>query len=96
MNDNISTIKHVLQKEFPNRAIQHRIANNLHTFRLVSDSETQWLYIAEELVELSDMKSVHHLLNIYSAADTLLASTESQWLFLDNTGVHEVDEGFAS
>jgi len=42
------------------------------------------------------MKGVHHLLNIYSAADTLLASTESQWLFLDNTGVHEVDETFAS
>jgi hypothetical protein len=97
MNDNITTITHVLKQEFPNRAIQHQFSNNLHTFRLDGDSEVHWLYVAGELVEESDMKSsVYHLLNICSAADTLLASPVSKLLFLDNTGVHEVDEGFAS
>jgi hypothetical protein len=96
MNDNINTLKHVLQKEFPNRAVQHQFANDLHTFRLGSDSQTQWLHVARELAEESDMKSsVYHLLNICSAADTLLASTESKWLFLDYTGILEVDESFA-
>ena len=96
MNDNITTITHVLQKEFPNRAVQHQFSNDLHTFRLDGETAAHWLYVAGELVEQSDMKGVHHLLNLYSAADTLLASPESKWLFLDNTGVHEVDEGFAS
>jgi len=97
MSDNITTITHVLQNEFPSRAIQHQFANNLHTFRLGSDSETQWLHVARELVEESGMKSsVYHLLNICSAADALLALPVSKWLFLDNTGVHEVDESFAN
>ena len=94
--DNINTIKHVLQKEFPNRSIQHQFANNLHTFRLDGETAAHWIYIAGDLVEESDMKSsVYHLLNICSAADALLASPESKWLFLNNTGVHEVDESFA-
>ena len=97
MSDNITTITHVLQKEFPNRTVEHRFAKNLHAFRLGSDSETQWLHVARELVEESDIKSsVYHLLNICSAADALLALPVSKWLFLDNTGVHEVDEGFAN
>ena len=98
MNDNITTITHVLQKEFPNRDVQHQFSNSLHTFRLGSDFVTHWLYVARELVEQqSDLKSsVYHLLNICSAADTLLASPESRWLFLDNIGVHEVDEYFTS
>ncbi|MEA2079894.1 MAG: hypothetical protein U9P00_08570 [Pseudomonadota bacterium] len=61
MDDNINTITHVLQKEFPSRAIQHQFANDLHTFRLDGDSETQWLYVAGELVEQSDMKGVHEV-----------------------------------
>ena len=96
MNDNINTITHVLQTEFPDQAIQHQCANNLHTFRMDGASETHWLHVARELVEKSDIKGVHHLLNICSAADTLLASPESKRLFLDNTGVHEVDEGFVN
>ena len=96
MNDNINTITHVLKKEFPNRAIQHQCANNLHTFKLDGETAAHWLYLAEELVEQYDMKGVHHLLNLYSAADTLLASPESRWLFLNSTGVHEVDEGFSN
>jgi len=97
MNSNITTITHVLQKEYPDRAVQHQFSNSLHTFRLGSDSVTHWLYVARELVEQqSDVKGVHHLLNLYSAADALHASPESRWLFLDNIGVHEVDEGFAS
>jgi len=97
MNDDITTIMHVLQNEFPSRAIQHQFANNLHTFRLGSDSETQWLHVARELVEESGMKSsVYHLLNICSAADALLALPVSKWLFLDNTGVHEVDGSFGN
>jgi len=94
---NVNTIKHVLQMEFPNRAVQHQFSDKLHTFRLGSDSETQWLHVARELVEESGMKSsVYHLLNICSAADALLALPVSKWLFLDNTGVHEVDESFAN
>jgi hypothetical protein len=97
MSDNITTITLVLQKEFPNRAVQHQFANNLHTFRLDDGTATQWLHVARELLEESDMKSsVYHLLNICSAADTLLTSHQSKCLFLDNSGVHEVDEGFAS
>ena len=86
----------MLQKEFPNRAVQHQFDNDLHTFRLDGETAEHWLYVAGELVEQSDVKGVYHLLNIYSAADTLLASPVSKLLFLDNTGVHEVDEGFAS
>ena len=93
--NNIDTITHVLITEFPNRAVQHQFANSLHTFRLDGDSETQWLHVAGELVEQSDMKGVHHLLNIYSDSDALLASPVSKWLFLNSTGVHEVDEQFA-
>jgi len=96
MNDNIKTIAHVLKTEYPNRAIQHQFANDLHTFRLDGETAAHWLCVARELVEQSDMKGVHHLLNIYSAADTLLTAPESKWLFLNNTGCHEVDEGFAS
>ena len=95
MNDNIRTIKHVLQKEFPNRAVQHQFSDNLHTFMLDGETAAHWIYVAGNLVDRSDMKSVHHMLNIYSAADTLLASPESKWLFLNSTGVHEVDESFA-
>ena len=54
MNDNITTVTHVLQKVFPNRSVQHQLANDLHTFRLGSDSETQWMHVATELVEQSD------------------------------------------
>ena len=83
MNDDITTIMHVLQKEFPSRAIQHQFANNLHTFRLGSDSETQWLHVARELVEESGMKSsVYHLLNICSAADALLHRLNRNGCFL--------------
>ena len=96
MNDNITTITHVLKKEFPNRAVQHQFSNSLYTFRLHGVTAPHWLYVASELIERSDMKGVHHLLNIYSAADTLLTAPESKWLFLNNTGCHEVDEGFAS
>ena len=97
MNDNINTIMHVLQNEFPNQAVQHQFSNNLHTFRLDSDSETQWLHVATELIEQSDLKSsVYHLLNICSAVDTLLASPVPKWLFLDKIGVHEVDVTFAN
>jgi hypothetical protein len=96
MSDNITTITHVLQKEFPNRAVEHRFAKNLHAFRLDGETAEHWLHVAGELVEHSDMKGVHHLLNLYSAADTLHASHQSKWLFLDDTGVHEVDEGFAN
>jgi hypothetical protein len=96
MNDNINTIKHVLQKEFPNRAVQHQFSNKMHIFRLEGETAAHWLYVARELVEESDMKSVYHLLNIYSAADTLMASPESKRLFLDNIGVREVDESFAA
>ncbi|MGB5408195.1 MAG: hypothetical protein WBN43_15565 [Thiogranum sp.] len=88
MNDNINTITHVLQKEFPNRAVQHHFDNDLHTFSLDGETAVQWLQVAKELVEQSDVKGVHHLLNLYSAADTLLASPEPKWLFLNNTGVH--------
>lgn len=93
---NVNTINHVLQNEFLNRAIQHQFANNLHTFRLDGETAAHWLYVAGEFVELSDMKGVHHLLNLYSAADTLLASPETKWLFLNSSGVHEVDGYFAS
>jgi hypothetical protein len=96
MNDNISTITHVLQTEFPNRAVQHQFANDLHTFRLDGKTAVHWLHVARELVEQSDLKGVHHLLNLYSAADTLLGSPESKLLFLDRTGVHEVDGSFAN
>ena len=61
MNGNITTITHVLQMEFPNRAVEHQFANNLHTFRLDGETAAQWLYVAGELVEQSDMKGVHHL-----------------------------------
>ena len=96
MNDNITTITHLLQKEFPDRAVQHQFSDNQHTFGLHGETAAHWLYVAGELVEQSDMKSVHHLLNIYSAADALLASPESKWMFLSRTGVHEVGEGFAN
>ena len=86
----------MLQKEFPNRAVQHQFTNDLHTFRLDGETAVQWLHVAKELVDQSDVKSVCHLLSLYSAEDTLLASPESKWLFLDNTGVHEVDETFAN
>jgi len=45
MNDNIKTITHVLQKEFPDRALQHRFAKNLHTFRLDDETAEHWLYL---------------------------------------------------
>ena len=93
---NVNTIKHVLQMEFPNRAVQHQFSDKLHTFSLEDENAAHCLYVAGELVENSDMKNVHHLLNIYSAVDTLLASPEPKWLFLDHTGVHEVDDSFAS
>jgi hypothetical protein len=96
MKDNITTIKQVLQKQFSNRAVQHQFANDLHTFRLNGETAEHWLYVAGKLVKQSDMKGVHHLLYLYSAADTLLASPESKWLFLDNTAVQEVDETFAN
>ena len=80
----------------PTLAVQHQFASDLHTFKLDGETAAHWLYVAEELVEQSDMKSVHHLLNIYSAADTLLASPESKWLFLDKGGVHEVDGSFSN
>jgi hypothetical protein len=96
MNDNINTITHVLKKEFPDRAVLHQFSNDLHTFRLDGETAAHWLYVAGELVEWSDMKGVHHLLNLYSAADTLLAAPDSEWLFLNHTGVHEVDGSFGN
>jgi hypothetical protein len=96
MDGNITTIKHVLQKEFPDRAVPHQFSDKLHTFKLDAETAAHWLYVAGELVEQSDIKSVHHLLNIYSAVDTLLASPEPKWLFLNSTGVQVVDESFAN
>jgi len=40
MSDNITTITHVLQKEFPNRAVEHRFAKTLHAFRLDGEAAT--------------------------------------------------------
>jgi hypothetical protein len=45
MNDNVTTIAHVLQKEFPDRAVQHQFANNLHTFRLDGETAAHWRYV---------------------------------------------------
>ena len=41
MDDNIDTIKHVLQKEFPDRAVQHQFSDKLHTFKLDGDSDSK-------------------------------------------------------
>lgn len=95
MDEKVEAIKNHVLKGMPGRSIRYQYANGFHKFRIEGERPTHWLYFSEVVVDDSDPVVLINLINIYHIVDTLVQADSSKWLFLQTSGIQEVDENFA-
>lgn len=94
MNATIESIRFQLLKRLPGRLVFYTLAKGFHTFRIVGNGPTHWIFMPCELVRSADWPSLESQVTGPELAVALCAASDTKRICVLRMGPREVGPGF--
>lgn len=94
MNTAIEGIRFQLIKRLPGRLVFYSLAKGFHTFRIVGDGPTHWIFIPLGLLRGADRSTMESLVTDPDLAVSLCAAIDTKRICLAPMGAREVGAAF--
>lgn len=94
MNAAIEKVRFELLRCLPGRLVFYALRKGFHTFRIVGEGPTHWIFLPRDLLTAADRSRLAALAGDPNLAALLCAAGKSKRLCVSPVGTREVGEDF--
>jgi len=94
VNTTVEGVRFQLLRRLPGRLVFYTLAKGFHTFRIVGDGPTHWIFVPRELLRSADRSSLESLVTDPDLTVSLCAASDSKRICVLQMGAREVGAGF--